>query len=267
MSVSDLYIISAGIGSRIGLGLPKALVSIVDEPCLTATLRKIGNRFRKTFVITNKSVASQWETYFEELHTAHPELSESTVNVPIVSGLGDGHATLQGLIAAAEIDSELSEECVITWGDVYFSDAAIVDEVLTLARIGAGIVPAVFKDNPYVTLLVDEDMRCISSAFSKHGEIYPTGFHDQSVFRFDSIQLRESLRNLHNALWRRGQYLTAGGELSLLHSFHYLYNSANPIYVHETSHRTFSFNTAAEVAEVQREICGARRSVQISFQK
>jgi len=45
--------------------VPKALVPIADEPCLTTTLQQVGRRFRKVFVVTNSLVHDQWLAYFE----------------------------------------------------------------------------------------------------------------------------------------------------------------------------------------------------------
>jgi hypothetical protein len=97
-------------------------------------------------------------------------------------------------------------------------------------------------------------MQCISADFSKHGESHANGFHDQSVFRFDISRLMKSLSDLHSALWKNDRYITPGGELSLLYSFHYLYNSHDPVYVYETAHPTLSFNTIEEVVDIQRDL-------------
>jgi molybdopterin-guanine dinucleotide biosynthesis protein A len=255
MQVADLYIVAAGNGSRIKANVPKALVPIVNEPCLTSTLQQIAAKFRKVFVITNVLVGDLWSDYFRDLAATYPELTDLTVNIPIRSGLGDGHATLQGLLAAESLHRYgLSDEIVVAWGDVFFPDAGIIDELLSRRLEGSGLFPAVYETTPYVTLLVDEGMRCVSADFSKYGEIHPVGFHDQSVFRFNRLRLRSSLRDLHNALWKNGRYMTSAGELSLLYTFHHLHNSAHPAYVYETEHPTLSFNTVEEVAAIQRQI-------------
>lgn len=255
MISADLYIVAAGDGSRMRVNVPKALVPIADEPCLTTTLQQIGHKFRKVFIVTNVVVLHQWLAYFRDLATTYPELAGSVVNVPIASGLGDGHATLQGMLEAEKMtETALSEDIVVTWGDVFFPSGDIIDEVLSMDGGGSGILPAVRENNPYVSLLVDEQMRCIAADFSKYGERNPIGFHDQSVFRFVLSRIRRSLCDLHNALWKNGRYITPGGELSLLHSFHHLYNSQDPAYVYETDFPTLSFNTVEEVVGIQREI-------------
>lgn len=255
MLSADLYIIAAGNGSRIKVNVPKALVPIIDDPCLTTTLQQVGQRFRRVFVVTNSLVQDQWRAYFESLEISYPELTESLVNLPIRSGLGDGHATLHALEAAEKLEGRaLADDVVIAWGDVFFPSGALIDELLSAFLRGSGLLPAVYESNPYVALLVDEEMRCIAADFSKHGETHSEGFHDQSVFRFQLSQLKGVLGDLHRALWKGGRYMTPGGELSLLYSFHHLYNSGTPAYVYETEHQTLSFNTVDEVSAIQAEL-------------
>lgn len=241
--------------------VPKALVPITPEPNLTTTLQQIGHKFGKVFVVTNVLVQDQWHGYFQKLRAEYPELARMASNVPIQSGLGDGNATLHGVLAAERMkDATPSEDIVIAWGDVFFPHAEIIDELLAPRLQGSGLLPAIRESNPYVSLLVNERMQCVSADFSKHGERHSMGYHDQSVFRFSLSRLKASLCVLHNALWKNGRYITLDGELSLLYSFHHLYNSNDPAYVYETQYPTLSFNTIEEVAAIQREISTRWRS-------
>jgi bifunctional N-acetylglucosamine-1-phosphate-uridyltransferase/glucosamine-1-phosphate-acetyltransferase GlmU-like protein len=256
MITADLYIVAAGNGSRMNVKLPKALVPITDEPCLTTTLQQISDKFRRVFVITNVLAREAWQDYFGTLEVEYPELASRIINLPIVSGLGDGHATLNGLIAAEEAEGAiaLAQDIVVAWGDVFFQYAEIIDELLTARPAGSGLLPAVHEQNPYVALLVNEQMQCVSADFAKLGESHTAGFHDQSVFRFSRHRLKMSLAEIHNALWKGRCYISPGGELSLLYSFHQLFNAGCPAYVYKTNYPTLSFNTVEEVASIQREI-------------
>lgn len=255
MLSADLYIIAAGNGLRLNACLPKALLPIADEPCITTTLRRIGAKFRRVFVVTNVRASREWTEYFERLWLAYPQLACRTENLPINSGLGDGHATLQGLLLAQKSTVKgPAEDVVITWGDTFYLQADIVDELLAMPVQGGGLFPAVHESSPYVALRVDDDMQCTSADFSKHGEMHAAGFHDQSLFRFVRSTLLASLRDLHDSLWKRDRYLAPGGELSLLHTAHHLYNRGRPIRVYETHYRTLSFNTALEVSMIRREL-------------
>jgi hypothetical protein len=251
----DLYIIAAGTGSRINASAPKALTPIVGEPCITTTLRQIGAKFRKVFVVTNVLAWNDWYRYFRRLEAAYPNLANVTENLPIKSGLGDGHASLQGLIAAEGTHADgLAEEIVVAWGDVFIRHGQLIDELLASPMRGSGLFPVVYESSPYVSLLVNEAFECVSVDFSKYGEGHKAGFHDQSVFRFVRSELKRSLLDLHGCLWKGGRYMTAGSELSLLYSVHQLYNSGRPVCAYETRYPTLSFNTIEEVVAIRREL-------------
>lgn len=255
MRCTDLYIIAAGNGSRLNAALPKALVPIRDEPCITTTLRQIAPKFDKVFVVTNVLTRHEWDRYFQHLGNAYPQIARHTWNLPIRSGLGDGHATLQGLLAAERTcEQPVADDVVIAWGDAFFRHAQIIDELLEQPLHGAGLFPVVHESNPYVSLLVDEEMRCAGVDFSKYGESHLHGLHDQSVFRFVRSRLKASLQDLHNSLWKKSRYVTPGGELSLLYTVHHLYNTGDPVRAYETRYPTMSFNTVEEILAIQQKI-------------
>lgn len=259
----DLYLVAAGKGSRMGSNIPKALIPIAGgEPCLTTTLKRIGNKFQNVFIVVNIDIVEVWEKYlYNEVDYSEYKLDhiKNVVLVPIKSGLGDGHAVMVALNKAPSLkqpfkDITMSDDIVVCWGDVFFEDGNIIDELLSRRLEGAGLIPGVRENNPYVTLFVDSSMRCLSADFSKYGENHPTGFHDQSVFRYDRRCLMDALDRLDAAYWKNGRYMTPGGELSLLYTFHYLFNSDNPMYVYETDYPTKSFNTTPEVESIKLEI-------------
>jgi choline kinase len=247
---ADLMIVAAGIGSRMSSKVPKALVPITDEPCLTTTLQQIGHKFGRVYVVTNILAQDAWDTYFH--NHKYPELLRNLVNIPIHSGMGDGHAVYSA-IKVLNARGSFLPELVIAWGDVFFTEAEIIDEMMALPMI-SGILPAVFENNPYVALIPDSKMNCKSAEFSKHGEINDNGYHDQSVFRFETSVLYNALQHLDRGLWKNGKYITPGNELSLLHTFHYLYNAGYPAQIHKTKYSTRSFNTIQEVQVIQQEI-------------
>jgi len=250
---ADLYIIAAGKGTRMGNKLPKALIPFNGEPCLTHTLKNIGQHFRNVFVVINEDIQDVWDRYKSEISLSSHPFSMNVQFIPIKSGLGDGHATLMALEKAPAI-ATLSPEIVVCWGDVYFHQPEIITELLSMKMSSNGIVPALLEQNPYVTLLVDDTLNCMSADFSKYGEQHPSGFHDQSVFRLKYDVTVAALSRLHKAFWKNGRYATPGGELSLLYIFHYLYNLECPVTVYETSHSTKSFNTDTEVKLIREEI-------------
>lgn len=260
--MTDLYIIAAGKGSRMGPSdLPKALVPITNEPNLTTTLKQIGHKFSTVFVVTNTEIAGVWDTYYAHLAHNTPELAKNVKDLSITSGRGDGHAVLQAMAKAEELGHEMSPNVVICWGDVFVPHAEIVDEMLSF-QLGMydGIVPTAFEENPYVALRPqsawdgDGIMPCQCADFSKWGETNDVGYHDQSFFRFNIGPLRWALIRLDQATNKNGKYITPGGELSLLHVFHYMANTQRPAAIYQTKFPTLSFNTPEEVASIQNEI-------------
>ena len=256
----DLYIICAGMGSRMGGSIPKALVKITDKPNITTTLQQIGHKFGHVFVVTNINNQEPWIEYFEELRRDFPKLSSNVSNVPIQSGRGDGHAVLTAFNELQfQSRVQLSDECVIAWGDVFFPDQRIIDELLEVKLTGKdiGLVPVRWVDNPYVTLVTKRDKTITHAEFSKYGELNETGFHDQSVFRFVKPSLHQILSDIDVALNKNGKYITNGAEMSLLFVFHHAANYLDSFFkikILETEYPTISFNTLEEVAQIQQEI-------------
>lgn len=258
---ADLYIIAAGNGSRMGGNLPKPLVQICDEPNITTILKQIGHKFNHVFVITNILSQDKWGNYY---NSVDKKLLSNVVNIPIVSGYGDGHALLNGMIKAEEVKniSALSDNIVTCWGDVFIPNSEIIDELLSLDMTGmSGIIPAVNKPNPYVTLLTDDNLNCISADFSKYGEKHDSGFHDQSIFRFSRHHVKLALIALHTSLWKNGRYMVTGGELSTLFTFHSLYNQKQPVKVYTTDYPTMSFNSIEEVKHIQQELNNRKKEL------
>ena len=266
--MTDLYIIAAGKGSRMGGSVPKALLPISNGiPNITTTLQQAYSQFGNIFIVGNTAVSDQWDNYYLTEKERFPYLFASNQNLNakvkflfISSGLGDGHAVMQALEQSKKYRG-ISDDVVICWGDAFIEHSGTFSELLQVVRQKkrkssrlSGVAPAVMEENPYVTLLVNSDMQCMSADFSKYGENHQNGFHDQSVFYFKKDVLEYALSNLHLSYWKNGRYITQGGELSLLYVFHYFYNTGNPCEVYETQYPTLGFNTPDEVASIQREI-------------
>lgn len=255
----DLFIIAAGKGSRMGGNIPKALLAVGGEICLTATLKNIGDKFDNVYVVTNNSIQDIWEDYFKTIKN-RLDIYPNITNVPISSGLGDGHATLVALTNVYEWQNfYYLNDVVVCWGDVYFPNPELIDELIENKSSPTGVIPATKEDNPYVTLLVDGGMNCMSADFSKWGECHPNGFHDLSVFKFNGKLLYSKLNTLHDSFWKSGRYITPSGELSLLYTFHSFFNDSNeaapaPLKVYESDYTTYSFNTPEEVFTIEEKI-------------
>lgn len=254
--MADLLIIAAGNGSRMGGSLPKALVPITDEPNLTTTLKQIGNKFNRVFVVTNITIKKVWEEYFSNLKQTYPSLAENVINIPITSGRGDGHAVMSAISSINSLNTApIATEIAVVWGDVFFPNEEIIDELFEHPLYGkSGIVPVVMEQNPYVTIKTDFNNVITHADFSKLGETNAVGYHDQSIFRFNTHRLMSALTTVHLVLNKGGKYITMNGEMSLLYSFNYLYATGNGMHAQETKFPTMSFNTIEEVKAIQQEI-------------
>lgn len=245
----DLYIVAAGIGSRMGPNsCPKALMDVGDKTNLQNTLEKAEGLFQNVYVVANEFLRTEWQSACKKLPSnLQPEL------LFISSGLGDGHATLSGLNAYKKNQTN-SKNSIIVWGDVYIpSRESFIELLSNRSPADAGLVPVVYKRDPYVCLETEPGSGVITGAkFTKLGEHVETGAHDQSIFFFKTDSLQKSLTKLHNCLWRNNSYMTVNGELSLLFVFHEMFNSRhNGIRVFETKFPTVGFNTVEELEQIR----------------
>ena len=81
------------------------------------------------------------------------------------------------------------------------------------------------------------------------------GYHDQCIFTFDADILKFALKVLKSALWKENKYMTTGGELSLLHTFHYLYNTNYHLDILQFDKEIVkSYNTKEELEKIINEI-------------
>jgi GTP:adenosylcobinamide-phosphate guanylyltransferase len=236
----DLFIIAAGTGSRLNSEVPKALTDIRGRACIDYLVDHALPHFNEIFVVTNKQCQDAWK----------PWLSGSGItNVSIASGHGDGHATLSGLRGSGSI----APEVVVCWGDIFLESDKIFSEIVNYPLLGAGCIPARYENNPYVTLTTELTLypsSCTGALFSKYGETRDQGYHDQSMFRFNKAPLIASLTSLDAAYWKTNKYMTPGNELSLLHTFHYLYNIGQPLQIYDTKETVMSFNTQEELEKI-----------------
>lgn len=250
--MSVLFIIAAGKGSRMGnTTMPKAFSDVGGKSNIQNTLEKAYGKFSKAYIVANSALRDVWTAIDRNLDV---EIEHELIFIE--SGLGDGHAVLAALKQCSTIqDVFLDPFVAIVWGDVYIPDENIFTELIkNNSNIVYGKIPVVKEENPYVTILTDESLTVTGADFRKMGEGHATGFHDQSVFLFNSYSLSSSLQRLHNALWKSGRYISPNGELSLLYVFHELYNSekSGPI-AYETDYPTMGFNTPEELELIRKK--------------
>lgn len=247
----DLIIIAAGNGTRMGnIHVPKALIDINGIPNLENTLNKIDGMFRNIYVVGNNKNIDMFDVFVGKYIHCN-QFSGNIKTISIDSGKGDGHAVMAAMTIIGE---ELADKFFVLWGDAYISHPEIFEECMKYDKthdIKPMLIPVVKEDNPYVTFLVDKDMRCMSVDFSKRGEKHDNGFHDQCIFLCCKTCLENSLDVLDAAYFKNGRYITDSGELTFLYLVHYFYNIEYAATAIVTDYPQFSYNTMDEVKAIE----------------
>lgn len=226
-----LFIIAAGVGSRMNSLLPKALFEIHGSPNINHILDLARPYFDKIVVVANILAADEWEKY-------------NIDNVVYIhSGKGDGHAVREAL---SLVDTSSFDNISICWGDLYFLDDTLFSTVAK-SKPTTGLIPVTFKINPYVTILHDNSYNATGVDSSKYGEIHGSGFQDNGVFVFNKDILVDALNTLHSSLYKGDKYITNSGELFLTHTLHLLHNIGKSVNICEVESSVLSYNTIEEL--------------------
>lgn len=244
MKNMNLLIVAAGKGSRMGnVSIPKALADVGGKPNLINTIEKLDEHFDRIFVAVN---ALQFDVFKESLR--HWCCYDKVTLFVISSGLGSGHATLNAMRGVSG-DTPL----VLTWGDVYFDNDALVCELTQQAiqqsfyTDGPLVIPCALEKQPYLSVCVDAQM------FATGINLKPTapGFHDQSVFLCTNVDaFIQILTSMHNALWNIDHYITENGEFGFLQVVSYMYNMNKPARMYPTDNTLLGYNTPEELAKI-----------------
>ena len=242
----ELIIIAAGNGKRMGnISVPKVLYPVNGTPNLKRILDAAIESavFDRVYVVVKEGQYDAFEQYLLD----NP-FKISTVIVPINSGFGDGHALAESLY---KINWE-SKHAVVVWGDVYIEHSMVFNELVNYVnKCDTVVVPVCKEQNPYVTILADNDMNITGADFSKLGEKHFEGLHDQSVFLINKDATSTALEAMHRVLWKNGRYISESKELNFLHVMHYLHNYAEPALCYITEYPTKSFNSIDEVKQIE----------------
>lgn len=226
-----LIIIAAGDASRMGYS-PKAAALVNNKPNLLNTVEKAESYFNRIIVFSN-------EKYEELYKNIVGNLAEVLV---IKSGRGCGHAVMKSIDNLPSSDREI----VMCWGDVYVNDGLIFEEILNYdMEYSPLLIPVQLEKNPYVWFK-NTEMIASCAMFSKKGEVIDEGYHDQSIFRFNSNFIGDSLHTMDMVLNRDGLY--SNGEMRFLDIVHFFYNMDHSARLYETKYPTLSYNTETELS-------------------
>lgn len=224
-----IYFIAAGKGSRMNSSLPKALHNVNGTPNLQRNIEMISgiDDYR---VVVNRNDFTIFSRYID-----HEKL------LPIVSGLGSGHAVMQ---------IEFNPGDIIIWGDAVITDPAIITELKNDSSNRALVIPLKKVNNPYVNFLCDSNLNIQEVLFSKYKETGQIGYQDCCIFKVNNIQ--SYLRDMHNVIWK-SRYITESHEFEFLYVVHYLYNIENAAegFITEYPDGILSYNTQEELKNIE----------------
>lgn len=219
--------------------MPKALAVVHRTPNLINTLRTIKDLFQRVLITVNHEDASQFSDAVRS-----EGLSASLI--PIASGLGSGHALLQSLC-----QTSISDPFILCWGDAYFFSGDLIRELLQKDTNSQLLIPLQQLANPYVSIIVDNELVAHSVDFSKYGERHEVGFKDLGVFKMRT-SIVDILQHFHNANWKKSKYITNSHEFEFLYIVHFLHNVGLPAqcYLTEYPNSVRGFNTLEELEKL-----------------
>ena len=165
--------------------------------------------------------------------------SENVQVIPICGGNGCG-GDLHDVLMTLKID-----DYVLLWGDTYINDKKVVS-ILIEEYKGEMLVPVVFEEHPYVRIITEGD-EIVGAQYAKYGKVTGSGFHDLSIFAFNSDIILSYLSRL---------FRYAPGETDFLDIFNIRERMQarvlkNPRFNEKT---TQSFNTVQEYDTIKREV-------------
>lgn len=247
----SLLIVAAGKGSRMGeILVPKTLVPINGVPNLQNTLNVIGKHFNKIIIAVTHSMLHHFAKFIADGGYKNITL------LPISSGLGSGHAVMIALKKILpNLRAKTSAPLLMTWGDVYFKNDQLVQELINEERVYAHIkdapamvIPCAWNDKPYISISTDEDMSAKGITFDDTKR----GLHDQSIFLIiNPAELYRKLNQMHSAIWNNDAYITAIKEFGFLQVVSYCYNIDDPVKIYITENSLDSFNSMEELKEIE----------------
>lgn len=213
----ELFIVAAGKGSRMNHNKPKAMMKIGEEPNVLRTIRLAFEHYDVIYVGVNEDHMDAWMPIRKEID----KFEGKVIMMSFKSGLGDGDAVMKMLYHPAYIGQPFSMTTIV-WGDTVFKNSKTFAGAASAEH---SYIPVYHEEKPYVAIKAVGGELATGALFSKFGEVHGPGFHDQSLFVYKSEDLETALNAVHAAGFRNGKYDYPGGEMSLLSTINYLYNT------------------------------------------
>ncbi len=156
LMVASLIIPCAGLASRLGADVPKALVEInKNQNILDIILEKIESHFSEIIIVVNPANLSIFNSWLEFSNVAD---KSRVIFVIQETPKGSLDATLKGLLESSSMSN------VVVWGDQIGVLSSTVKLVLGLLERGTDlVVPVTPKVRPYVWIKRGKDGQNIAS--------------------------------------------------------------------------------------------------------
>ena len=205
-------ILAAGNQKRFLSDIPKPLVSLVDETILETNIKTMRHYVDTIYVVVNPFTQFLYRKVIDKF--INVEL------LPIFSGKGCGHAALSALERIKDYPA-----AIMIWGDSIQNQYEIYNRLVRRNPFGKMHIPVVSEQDPYTNFnFVQESSTIKSVDFKKYGEVHPgtMGWHDLSIFYFDTGLARVLLLKLHEKYWNevdQDYEMIHGRELTFLDIF------------------------------------------------
>ncbi len=240
-----LVIPAAGLGSRLGAGVPKILVQVAGATMLDRLLSLYRNAVDHVVLVINPA--------FESVIRPHIQNSPDAARVSCVSqseptGMLD--AILLGLPIAAQVKPT---NVWITWCDQVAVHARTIERLAERTSSGtqsALVLPTVVQPHPYIHLQRDERGRIIRVLHRREGDEMPEiGESDMGVFALSPTTYFDRLP----AYGRSVEVGRATGERNFLPFIPWLARTdAIETFPAENPMEAVGINTPEELATVER---------------
>ena len=184
-------ILAAGNQKRFLSDIPKPLVSLVDETILETNIKTMRHYVDQIYVAVNPFTQFLYRKVIDDYLGVDL--------LPIFSGKGCGHAAMNALERIKDY-----RYAIMIWGDSIQNQYEIYNQMVDRNPLGKIFVPIVSEQDPYTNFNFEQESSTIKSVdFKKFGEVHPgtMGWHDLSIFYFDTRLVRILLSKLHEKYW------------------------------------------------------------------
>lgn len=215
MKIIDVIIMANGKNSRFG-GNAKCLEKHEDMTILEHIIRKFyateitDIRFNFIIVTSNSEIRSSVRESLSDISHRITWVKPRRISIY--------HGTASDIYLSGA--SELSDNPkIVVWSDIIIDYTVIIRKLMEV-NTESVVIPVVLEENPYASVLVDENYTPIKFHLSKiEGYSLRKGWHDQCMFLFNHEALRDALEQLLMSP------VTYEGELDLLQVVEIMYKN------------------------------------------